>query len=151
MELNTTVCYMKKTLVLLAVTALLCSCGASRPAEVLDSERAVEVGYGKEVKRNLSQPVSVVDAPENNTYRNIYEMIQGKCPGVQVMGDRIIIRGVSTLNSSTDPLFLVDGQPVTSIAHINPNDVKSISVLKDSAAAIYGNRGANGVIAITLK
>ena len=151
MEINTTVCLMKKTLILLALATLLCSCGASRPAPVLDSERAVEVGYGKEVKRNMSQPVSVVDAPENNTYRNIYEMIQGKCTGVQVMGEKIIIRGVSTLNSSTDPLFVVDGQPVTSISHINPNDVKSISVLKDSAAAIYGNRGANGVIVITLK
>lgn len=142
---------MKKTLILMTLATLLCSCGASRPAEVLDSERSVEVGYGKEVKRNMTQPVSVVDAPENNTYRNIYEMIQGKCTGVQVMGEKIIIRGVSTLNSSTDPLFVVDGQPVTSISHINPNDVKSISVLKDSAAAIYGNRGANGVIVITLK
>lgn len=142
---------MKKTLILMALATLLCSCGASRPAQVLDSERAVEVGYGKEVKRNMTQPVSVVDAPENNTYRNIYEMIQGKCTGVQVMGEKIIIRGVSTLNSSTDPLFVVDGQPVASISHINPNDVKSISVLKDSAAAIYGNRGANGVIVITLK
>ncbi|MBO4755658.1 MAG: TonB-dependent receptor plug domain-containing protein [Bacteroidales bacterium] len=142
---------MKKTLILMALATLLCSCGASRPAEVLDSERSVEVGYGKEVKRNMTQPVSVVDAPENNTYRNIYEMIQGKCTGVQVMGEKIIIRGVSTLNSSTDPLFVVDGQPVASISHINPNDVKSISVLKDSAAAIYGNRGANGVIVITLK
>ena len=142
---------MKKTLILMTLATLLCSRGASRPAEVLDSERSVEVGYGKEVKRNMTQPVSVVDAPENNTYRNIYEMIQGKCTGVQVMGEKIIIRGVSTLNSSTDPLFVVDGQPVASISHINPNDVKSISVLKDSAAAIYGNRGANGVIVITLK
>lgn len=145
---------MKKTFVLLALAALFTSCGASKPAEVLDSERAVEVGYGKEVKHSMSEPVSVVDVDKKDkvvTYRDIYEMIQGKCPGVQVVGDRILIRGLSTLNSSTDPLFIVDGQPVSNISSINPNDVKSISVLKDSAAAIYGNRGANGVIVITLK
>ena len=145
---------MKKTFVLLALAALLTSCGASKPAEVLDSERAVEVGDGKEVKHSMSEPVSVVDVDKKDkvvTYRDIYEMIQGKCPGVQVVGDRILIRGLSTLNSSTDPLFIVDGQPVSNISSINPNDVKSISVLKDSAAAIYGNRGANGVIVITLK
>lgn len=143
---------MKRFCLFLASAVLLAACGTSRPVEVLDSEQAIEVGYGTEVKRNLTRSVSEVKIDQNAiTYRDIYEMIQGKCAGVQVMGDKILIRGINSINSSTDPLFVVDGQPVTDISHINPNDVKSISVLKDSAASIYGNRGANGVIIITLK
>ena len=142
---------MKQFCILAVLAALFTACGVSRPAEVLDSEMAVETGYGKEVKRKITTSVGEVKVDEKVTYRNIYEMIQGKCPGVQVMGEKILIRGISSVNSSTDPLFVVDGQPTMDISNINPNDVKSISVLKDSAASIYGNRGANGVILITLK
>jgi len=139
--------------ILLALSAaIVTACGVSRPVEVEDSERAINTGYGKQVKRDITTSVSEVDIPKDvNTYRSIYEMIQGRCPGVQVMGDRIIIRGINSVNSTTDPLFVVDGQPVEDISSINPNDVDSITVLKDSAASIYGNRGANGVILITLK
>ena len=78
-------------------------------------------------------------------------MIQGKCPGVKVEGQRIIIRGESTIYAGKDPLFIVDGATVNSIDWINPYDVKSIDILKDAAASIYGSRGANGVIIINLK
>ena len=64
---------------------------------------------------------------------------------------RIIIRGLGTLNGSSDPLILVDGQEWQDISSLNPNDIKSIDVLKDSSTAIYGIRGANGVILITTK
>lgn len=66
--------------------------------------------------------------------------------------NKILIRGISSINSSTEPLIVVDGTPQTNIDWINPNDVKSIDVLKDGgSSAIYGSRGANGVIIINLK
>ena len=64
---------------------------------------------------------------------------------------RIIIRGVGSINSSNDPLILVDGSEITDLSTINPNDVKSVNVLKDASSSIYGVRGANGVILITTK
>jgi TonB-dependent SusC/RagA subfamily outer membrane receptor len=76
-------------------------------------------------------------------------MLQGQ-PGVQVNGTRVIIQGQSTIIGSTDPLFVVDGSIVTSIEGISPQTVKSIEILKGPSASIYGSRGANGVILITL-
>ena len=141
-----------KALVITLLLAALTACGTTREVGDLQSDKAVDVAYGKQVKKDLTDPVSEVEIPEKETnYRDIYEMIRGKCPGVQVLGERIIIRGLSTMNSGSDPLFIVDGQPVMTISNINPADVKSITVLKDSAASIYGARGANGVLVITLK
>lgn len=88
---------------------------------------------------------------EVSRYKDIYEMIRGKVPGVDVNGEKIRIRGINTLVGNNDPLLVVDGMPISSISHINPDNVKSITVLKGSAAAIYGSRGSNGVIVITLK
>ena len=78
-------------------------------------------------------------------------MIQGRCAGVVVSGNSIVIRGIGTITLSSEPLFVVDGVEMRDISHINPKEVKDIQILKDSAAAIYGSRGANGVILITLK
>ena len=77
-------------------------------------------------------------------------MIRGKVPGVSVVGNSIVIRGVNSVNASSDPLLIVDGVTVSSIDNISPSMVKSISVLKGPDAAIYGSRGANGVLLITL-
>jgi len=85
-----------------------------------------------------------------NTYNNIYQMIQVEIPGVIVSGKNIQIQqGHSFLGSST-PLFVVNGVIVNSIDNINPVEVKSLSVLKGSSAAIYGVNGSNGVLCITL-
>jgi TonB-dependent SusC/RagA subfamily outer membrane receptor len=70
-------------------------------------------------------------------------------PSVQVNGTKITIRGVNSVNS-TDPLLIVDGIVVSSIDDIIPSMVKSIEILKGSDASIYGSRGANGVVMITL-
>jgi TonB-dependent SusC/RagA subfamily outer membrane receptor len=78
-------------------------------------------------------------------------MLRGEIPGVEVVGHSITIRGASTATMNTEPLFVVDGTPVMSIENILPQEVKSIDVLKGSAASIYGTRGTNGVILITLK
>lgn len=88
-------------------------------------------------------------------YTSIGEYLKGRVPGLQVMktgsGYKYLIRGVSSINSPTDPLFIVDGVEVNDIDHINPNDVARVEVLKDASASIYGNRGACGVIIITTK
>jgi TonB-dependent SusC/RagA subfamily outer membrane receptor len=110
----------------------------------------VNIGYGYASKKDLTTSGSKIDVQNNKNaaYQTIYEMLQ-RDPSVQVSGNKIVIRGVNSINS-TDPLFVVDGIVVTSIDDISPNMVKSIEILKGSEASIYGSRGANGVIMITL-
>lgn len=82
-------------------------------------------------------------------YRNIYDYLKGTVPGVVVYDDNtILIRGATSFNASTQPLFIVNDTPVSSIEDLNPSDVKNITVLKGPEAAQYGSRGANGVIII---
>ena len=149
---------MKRIIPLIALAAFITSCGASTQVASEETysagEEVVDIGYGKQVRKNLTSSVSSVPVGDKyvNTYRNIYEMIEGKCPGVAVQGTSITIRGTNSINGSTEPLIIVDGTPQTNIDWINPNDVKSIDVLKDAgSSAIYGSRGANGVIIINLK
>lgn len=111
----------------------------------------INIGYGSVDKENLTSSVGVVEGNSTNHYRNIYEMIAGKVPGVTVTGTKIIIRGISSFNASTDPLLVVDGQVMQSIDDIPPAEVENISILKGSESAMYGSRGGNGVILITLK
>jgi len=84
------------------------------------------------------------------TYNNVYDIIKGRIPGVDVQGDRVIIRGIGSLYGGTDPLYLIDNIPVdkSAVSSLNPNDVERIEILKGPSAAIYGSRGANGVISI---
>jgi len=115
-------------------------------------EEQVNIGYGTVAKKDLTNSAQSIDARQSKylSYTNIYEMIKGELPGVQVNGHSIVIRGLSSINSGTDPLFVVDGMVVGSLDQISPREVKSISVLKGSESAIYGSRGANGVIIIEL-
>lgn len=117
-------------------------------------DEMVNTGYGKTKKKNLTQSVGQVSKnrmKEARYYSNIYEMIKGEVPGVTVSGTSIRIRGASSIMASNEPLFVVNDSPVNSISGISPHDVKSINILKGSAAAIYGSRGTNGVIVIELK
>lgn len=84
-------------------------------------------------------------------YRDIYEMIKGEVPGVRVSGKSINIRSSTSINLSTEPLFVLDGVIIQDIDGIPPEIVKSIQVLKGPSAAIYGSRAANGVILIKTK
>ncbi len=120
--------------------------------EIPAGERRIDVGYGTKRRKDLTTDVGFIDGQDevNLSYTNIYDMIQGKVPGVQVSGNKITIRGINSINMGTDPLFVVDGVVVNSIDNISPRQVKSISVLKGSDASIYGSRGAGGVILITL-
>lgn len=95
----------------------------------------------------------------NNTAAGLNQRIAGQAAGVNVISDnspggvgRITIRGISSVFSGNTPLYLLDGVPITNINLINPNDILSVEVLKDAAStALYGVRGANGVIKITSK
>ena len=143
---------MKRVYFILLSVALAAGCGTSSQAP--HDETAVNIGYGIVRKDDLTQSVSTVQVKENEMqgYRDIYDYLEGRVAGVEVTTDkRIVIRGVNTVNGSTDPLILVDGQEWQDISSLNPNDIKSIDVLKGSATAIYGLRGANGVIIITTK
>lgn len=118
----------------------------------LKGEEEINVGYGTVKKRNLTTSVSKLNGtnPKYASYTNIYDMLKGEIPGVQVIGRSIRVQGASSLTLSTEPLFVVDGMVVSSIDNIQPSMVRSVEVLKGSAASIYGSRGANGVILITL-
>jgi len=113
----------------------------------------VNIGYGIAQKKDLSSNIGTINGQRNKyaIYQNVYEMIKGEVPGVDVdvVYKKIRIRGIATLNGSSDPLVLVNGVSV-SLETIDPRMVKSISVLKGSDASIYGSEGANGVILITL-
>ena len=86
--------------------------------------------------------------------RDIVEVMKGRIPGVNIYGDQMIIRGPNTLMGSTQPLFLIDGMPTREICHYDQSpigEMDRIEVLKGPSAAIYGMRGANGVIAVYTK
>ena len=143
---------MRRLIILLLAIPVLASCGVSYPAP--KSEEDYSDGYGtvKKSKSTLSVSAVDVDDKEITNCNTIYQYLAGRLPGVQLTDEsHIIIRGISTLRANTDPLFVVDGVAMNDISFLNPNDVKRVEVLKDSAAAIYGMRGANGVIVITTK
>ncbi len=103
--------------------------------------------------------VVTADEIENAPASSIQELLQGRVAGVTVIeqggGIAVRIRGVNSILGSNEPLYVIDGIPVTpgpnGYLSINPYDVKSIEVLKGTNAAIYGVRGANGVIVVTTK
>ena len=115
----------------------------------------INVGYSevdKQYKVYTTQSLDAENDKNASIYNSIYDLIRGRLAGVTVTRDnKISIRGVSSLRNIGDPLFVVDGVIVSSIDYISPNNVKSVSILKDAAAAIYGARGANGVILIKTK
>jgi TonB-dependent starch-binding outer membrane protein SusC len=139
-------------------------------------EEVVVIGFGEREKKDLTGSVATVNSKEIEKipFASPQFAIQGKTPGVRVVnasgdpsaGPQIFIRGVGTWNGTSQPLYVIDGQIITPPSNenqdvigsinlwtmVNPNDIESISVLKDaSAAAVYGSRAANGVILITTK
>ncbi len=131
------------------------------PVNQQELSQVVVVGYGTQQKSDLTGAVSVVkmDNFDKREVSSVSQALQGQVAGVDVTsnsgtpggGVMVRVRGIGTLNNS-NPLYVVDGTMVDDIDFINPNDIASIQVLKDaSATAIYGSRGANGVIIITTK
>lgn len=126
-------------------------------------DEVVVVGYGTMRKSDVTGSISMVKGEEMTKAQNFsaLENLRGKAAGVNIFSNssqpgayanRVIIRGTSTINSSSNPLYVVDGVVMENFHLLNPNDIDRIEVLKDaSSAAIYGARGANGVILVTTK
>ena len=127
-------------------------------------DEVVVVAYGSAKKSSLTGSVDIVKADQLTKVpvNSVDQALQGKAAGVQVTastgrpgaGANIKIRGTSSISAGNDPLYVIDGVPVSStdFAALNSNDIEYMSILKDaSATAIYGSRGANGVILITTK
>ena len=144
----------------------------SLESEMIGMNEVVVIGYGEQRKGDLTGSVANVTSKDfdQGLISSPAELINGKVSGVQIMssggsptaGSRIRIRGGASLNASNDPLIVLDGIPLESggisgnsnnfLSLINPNDIESMTVLKDaSSTAIYGSRASNGVIIITTK
>ena len=125
-------------------------------------DEVVIVGYGAQKKKDLTTAVSVVGEKDlrDRPIVSAAQALQGKAAGVQVTqpsgkpgaGLAVRVRGATSVLAGNEPLYVVDGVPTTDIKGISPNDISSMSILKDaSSAAIYGARAANGVVVITTK
>jgi len=147
-------------------------------AETIGLDEVVAIGYGVRKKSDVTGALTSVSSEEimSRPVKNAVEAMQGKAAGIDITSNErpgtvgsITIRGVRSLTASNSPLYVVDGIPLVSgesqtavsssnsvtfggIDNLNPNDIESIDILKDaSATAIYGSRGANGVVLITTK
>ena len=126
-------------------------------------DEVVVVGYGTMRKSDVTGSISTAKGEDMLKAQNFSALdnLRGKAAGVNIFsnssqpgayGSRVVIRGQATINASSDPLYVVDGVVMENFYLMNPNDIESMEVLKDaSATAIYGARGANGVIMVTTK
>ena len=129
---------------------------------VQNLNEVVVIGYGKQLKKDLTTAVSVVGEKDikDRPITSAAQALQGKAAGVQVVQPSgkpgtalsVRVRGSTSVLAGNEPLYVVDGVPTTNIIGLNPSDIATMSVLKDaSSAAIYGARAANGVVLITTK
>lgn len=151
----------------LVAVSLITACHGRKPATVAAPvpSDSVNVGYGTQAKRDVTGSVTQVNVPDQSgphrTATTMADLLEGRVPGLEVnrlAGGAVSlhIRGVRSLNSSNEPLIVVDGVPQLAnnavLQDLDPHDIESISVLKDAGSlAAYGSRGANGVILITTK
>ena len=151
----------------MVIDSVIVSDGAATPLDfrltrtALQLSDVVVVGYGTQARRDLTGAQASVSEQQikQTPTTNAVEAIKGRVPGVDVVttgykpgdGVRVRIRGQRSILASNDPLYVLDGIPMSgSVGDLNPADIESIEVLKDaSATAIYGSRGANGVVLIT--
>ncbi|PRD49032.1 SusC/RagA family TonB-linked outer membrane protein [Sphingobacterium haloxyli] len=126
-------------------------------------EEVVVVGYGTMRKSDVTGSISIAEGEQMVKAQNFsaLENLRGQAAGVNIYSNssqpgayanRVVIRGVASINTSSNPLYVVDGVVMENFHLLNPNDIERIEVLKDaSSAAIYGARGANGVVLVTTK
>jgi len=144
--------------------------------DAMQLDQVVVVGYGLEQKRDMTGAITTIKSADinNSVQPSLDQVLQGRASGVLVTGSsgvagtpvKVNIRGTGSISAGAEPLYVIDGIPMTTgdfspgnlgsgtsaIADLNPSDIESMEVLKDAAAtAIYGSRGANGVILITTK
>ena len=133
----------------------------SMAMEIQDLDEVVVIGYGVQRKSDLTSSIAKVSANSlvDMPVTSIESALQGQAAGVNIVNTsgrpgadvQIRIRGVGTVNNN-EPLYIVDGMPVSDISYLNMSDVESIEILKDaSSAAIYGTRAANGVVMVTTR
>jgi TonB-dependent SusC/RagA subfamily outer membrane receptor len=149
----------------LASTTSGCSTGRSSPS-VAPAPDSVSVGYGRQARSGVTGAIGTISEEELDGMRvaRVEELLQGRVPGVHVIraanGDfSVRVRGAQTFGFGSDePLYVVDGMPLmggglrNALMGIAPQDIAQIDVLKDAGAtAVYGSKGANGVILITTK
>lgn len=153
---------MKKSLFIAAAVLALSSCGSAVKMESGDAfqeNRVAGVGYTDIDNGKDAGSVSRVKVKEEqiSSYNSVFDYLRGRVPGVQIGNagpggvPSITIRGENSFNASTQPLFVVDGAVVSDISGLNPYDIYSVDVIKDASTAIYGSRGANGVIVFKTK
>lgn len=120
-----------------------------------EKSREYAIGYGHVSDRDKLNALASLNSKDLDfsQYSNVYDLIKGRFAGVQVVNGEIIIRGVNSINSSSAALIIVDGVPVdgSALNSIPPVQIKSVNVIKDGSSAIYGSRGANGVVLIETK
>ena len=120
-----------------------------------EKNREIAIGYGHVKDSDKLNAVSNLNSDDMDfsQYSNMIDLIRGRFPGVQVVNGEIVIRGLNSINSGTSALIVVDGVTSNSsiLKSIPPVQVKSINIIKDGSAAIYGSRGANGVVLIETK
>ncbi|WP_343487805.1 TonB-dependent receptor plug domain-containing protein [Allomuricauda sp. d1] len=128
----------------------------SKDSKFLSIDDLADMGYREPFKKVYgSGEINFENDPSVLNYTDIFQLIGVRFAGVTVVDDTISIRGSAnasmTENVNREPLYLVNGSPVSSIAAIAPDQVKSIKIMKSSESGRYGMRGANGVVSITLK
>ena len=120
-----------------------------------EKNREYAIGYGHVTDRDKLSALANLNSNDMDfsQYSTIQELIQGRFAGVQIVNGEVIIRGINSINSSSAALVIVDGVQVggSVLNSIPPTQVSSINVIKDGSAAIYGSRGANGVLIIETK
>lgn len=153
----------RSTVAWVALALAGCHSTPNGPALPTPSPTAVQVGYGSQEKRDVTTAVSSASGEKlrSNSPRTVADMLVGRFPGVEVRqlangSATIRIRGSRSFRSNEEPLIVVDGIPqqngAQALMDMSPRDVESIDVLKDAAAsAVYGSRGANGVILISTR
>jgi len=131
--------------------------------ESIGIDEVIAIGYGSVRKKDISSSITTIDGDElsKSSPGNVTQALQGIAPGIQVFNTdgrpgstpTIVIRGATSISGNPNPMIIVDGIPIGFNANqINPDDIESVSILKDaSATAIYGTQAANGVILITTK
>lgn len=147
-----------------ATSALAVGCGTARTAAPEGPEpEQVNVGYGTQSASDITGSVSSVSEKEIAHLRvaRVEELLEGRVAGLEVIRRNgsfsLRIRGMNSLTGSSEPLVVIDGIPTrqfagnSALAMLSPYDIKRIDVLKGAEAAIYGSRGANGVILVTTK
>lgn len=120
---------------------------------VASGEQGVNTGYGTVKQKNLTTNVQKIDGSNKKyaSYTSIYDMIRREYSGIKISGNTAVIQGNSDLFGSVTALIVVDGVTMDEIPDIPPTSVKSIEILKGTAASIYGSRGYGGVIIIKTK